>query len=455
MALAVIGLLLVMEAFDLLLRTDDATNRTAGSPLFQLVSAGIYLSGFALLLVRGIPLWAPRLLVRSWPLLLMTLLPIVSVLWSQNPETSLRRAIALLLSSGFAAFMAIRFSRTQLVQLVIAAFTLYIVFSICAAAVPGVGITPSDPHAGAWRGLSGHKNNFGRTVALATVFLFIAARLNLIGFRRVLAFLAAVAFALLLLSRSATSMVAAVGSLSAGAVLYVGLGGRLGQTRLRPELGFALLLAAALSAALLITYGMPLILTLLGRDPTLTGRTELWSWAIHANESRQWLGSGYRTFWINENTKYFFESFLWLKDVDGELSEAAAGPSHAHSGYVDVYLELGVVGLAVLFAVVASIFVIIRSCISAGRDETAVIFSVLSAFLLIYAVAANSILEQSEDLWFLFTLFYLFSAKEYILATRPRAFSPQRRGRIHLGSPAPAGASPVIPLRPVERSHLR
>jgi exopolysaccharide production protein ExoQ len=81
---------------------------------------------------------------------------------------------------------------------------------------------------------------------------------------------------------------------------------------------------------------------LLGRDPTLTGRTGIWE-AVLAFQPNPLVGVGYQSFWMGSrisavqnslNTEFFLNS--------------------AHNGYLEIYLNLGFVGLALLLVILAS-----------------------------------------------------------------------------------------------------
>jgi O-antigen ligase len=412
-ALALAGFLILLGTFRSLLLS-GGSDRTGGSALFQLISGSIYLSGIIILVARGIPTWALTMLLRSWPLIVLTLLTLLSVTWSQAPEASLRRAIALLLSSSFVVYLAIRFEPRTILNLLVAAFAIFVAVGILAAAIPGVGITPGGTYAGAWRGLVGQKNIFARTLALGVALLLPAAAAGLVGRRGAAIAVGLAAFCLLILAKSATALVAALAGITIGICLYLALGGRIRGVRLRPELGITFLVAAAVVVTLVVTYGWFVILEALGRDPTLTGRTKLWDWATAINEGRQWLGSGFRAFWIGENTKYFFEVFAWQQSPDGTRSDSFAGPDHAHSGYVDTYLELGRVGVIAFVGVILSALIHLWRNFRHGDSRVGFIFAVILSFLLVYATTERSILQHSEDLWFLFALFYMLTVKETI-----------------------------------------
>ena len=409
---------LVVAAFIVFLGTfktllaDGGDSRTSGSALFQLVTGGIYLASMVVVVARGFPAWGATILKRAWPLVLLTALTLVSTFWSQDPGTTLRRAIALTLCMWFAFYIVLRFSPRTFFNLLVVAFAVLLVVSILAVAIPGQGITPGGTYAGAWRGLTGNKNELGRVVALAVALLPAAAILGMTDRPRAALAVGAVALPVLFLSHSATSLMAAVLGIGLGSVVYVLLGGRIGRYRLRAELRFTLGVIAVVGGLILFTVAWTPLLQALGRDPTLTGRTKLWEWALSVNQDRHVLGSGYRAFWINKNSKYFFLTFAWNMGPDGQRSDSFSGPTHAHSGYVDLILELGYVGLSTFIVTVLSGFVNISRVVRRGNLELGFISAVIVAFLLVYAVTARSILQQAEGLWVLFVVFYLFSIKE-------------------------------------------
>ena len=73
----------------------------------------------------------------------------------------------------------------------------------------------------------------------------------------------------------------------------------------------------------------------IGRDPTLTDRTKIWSFVL-GMQTNPLLGAGYESFWLGPRLQWF-----WETSGLGHLNEA-------HNGYLEVYLNLGLVGLALL-----------------------------------------------------------------------------------------------------------
>lgn len=414
--LLLMGLLIFAGTFRALLAS-GSDDREAGSMAFQLIVL-LICGGAAASLAKGVPRWAPQLLVAAWPLLLLTGFAVLSTIWSDVPQTTARRGVALLLTTFFAVYTVLRFRLSEFIAILSLAFGVFCVVSILSAAVPGLGVTPGGLHDGAWRGLTGQKNEFGRSCGLwltfsAAAYVFAGPRQRS---RFVLSMLAAAI--LLILSTSKTPITATAVGLGCGFASIVLLHGRLGRLYLAAEIRLFLLLVALPLVIGLLFWAVPIIVAAMGRDLTFSGRTELWAWAIATGGDAPWFGQGYRGFWNDGNTRYFFESFAWGRTLDGELSDSFSGPTHAHSGYVDLWIELGWVGVALFAGLVVSTFSKIAYAMRLRQRAAGISLSVTLWFMLAYAFTAKSLLQQSEDLWFLFLVFYLYAAR---LAAERRA----------------------------------
>jgi O-antigen ligase len=73
------------------------------------------------------------------------------------------------------------------------------------------------------------------------------------------------------------------------------------------------------------------------RDVGLSGRTELWGILFDMILWRPWLGYGYGGFWLGWEGA---SSSVWLSTGWDML--------HAHNGFIDICLDLGVLGLTIL-----------------------------------------------------------------------------------------------------------
>ena len=79
------------------------------------------------------------------------------------------------------------------------------------------------------------------------------------------------------------------------------------------------------------------IVSLIGRDVTLTGRTELWGYLLEENINPL-LGTGFESFWLGPRIEDIWNLYWWH-------------PNQAHNGFLETYLNLGLIGVALLFGI--------------------------------------------------------------------------------------------------------
>jgi uncharacterized membrane protein len=76
-----------------------------------------------------------------------------------------------------------------------------------------------------------------------------------------------------------------------------------------------------------------------GRNPDLTGRTEIWR-ILLSTGTNPLVGAGYESFWLGPRLRWIWEQTV---GVTGRINEA-------HNGFLEVYLNLGLIGLLLLGA---------------------------------------------------------------------------------------------------------
>ncbi len=112
-------------------------------------------------------------------------------------------------------------------------------------------------------------------------------------------------------------------------------------------IGTYMLVALVLLAAAELTFGMSGRLSeSLGRGSGLSGRTLLWTHLLelHTNPI---LGTGFESFWLGERLTRLEGIFMYI-------------PNEAHNGYLETYLNLGLIGLFILIALIIATFWKIR-----------------------------------------------------------------------------------------------
>ncbi|WP_157962018.1 O-antigen ligase family protein [Acuticoccus kandeliae] len=343
---AAMGLFLQSGAvFALLLAGPDGEIADADRAKLRLLSLPVYAVSLALLARHPGPLIAAG--TRNITLLALLALPVVSTLWSVAPVETLRRAIGLILSMALAYLLAIRFSPRQLLLLFGGLLGTLMVLSLAAlATMPSLAMSPGSEME--LRGVFIHKNVLGWAACLSLLLAAAMARDITRPIRRLGLALILPSALCLLLSQSATSLLAA----------FVGLAvmGALGLMARTNGMGRAIivfiLVQLAASLLLVLAYSLGPLLEALGKDATLTGRVPLWAEVDRAIAEHPVLGYGYQAFWSEGNLR------VWtIRDTIGW-----AAP-HAHNGYREMMLGLGIVG------VVLCLILIVRALVQTAAHH--------------------------------------------------------------------------------------
>jgi O-antigen ligase len=277
-------------------------------------------------------------IVQAMPL--MSLLPIYamsSALWSQDAGTSLRSGFSLLVTTLFAFYLTERFSERQQMELLILVGACEAAASvILALGWPQFGLD-HQLHEGAWQGIFTQKN----VCAEVTLFLLTPA-LALPAIGRYGQMLKAVYIVLclsvILMTQSRTGW--------AITVLYFGFAGSLrllGKFGCKDLLPLAALFFGAAGTTMVAAIAYPsLWLSLIGRSGSLSGRAQIWGAIIASMFRRPLSGYGFDAFWslLNGEASRVFAATGWVV-------------TSAHSGFLNVALELGLVGLALVLVTLA------------------------------------------------------------------------------------------------------
>jgi O-antigen ligase len=331
--LFVIVLILVsMHVVSGLLSSSEVDTETSNAIVSTAVHLPEVIAQIVLYLWCGflvLPRWRTTLCaVRdAWPILLLPALTIASSLWSIDPILTLRRSSFFTLSTIMSIYLGERFTIEEFANLFAEAQCWLIFGSVAMFLIsPAKVLDPS--HLGAWKGLTIHKNVFGESMAV-TVLLLMLVRLN--GHHVFRAILFAASVLLLYLAHSITP------TLACGVViLLVPVLRRVSRLRIQERIvAYALFGGTALLAIFLVANYSDDLLPLLGKDSTLSGRAQLWSLVMDAIWKRPIFGYGYEAFWqgFKGDSRGILEATGWLVPM-------------AHNGYLDLWLSLGLVGMA-------------------------------------------------------------------------------------------------------------
>lgn len=297
------------------------------------IEGAVYACGAFLILRRWRRVLSAARMV--WPLIALSALALLSTLWSPEPGLTLRRSIMLLVSTLLAIYLGERYTTEKLARLLAQTLCLMMTAIIVFYFVAPVYVVDYSSHIGAWKGLSSHKNIFGEFMAEAVALLLLVRFRHFLWLRYVFLVTAVV---LLWLSGSATSLFCGT-LVTAAMVLWRRARGRPNQRLLV----YAVAALMVFSGIYFLTGHTGLLLQVLNRDPSLTGRTQIWAMALPAMMKFPILGYGYDGFWIGPK---------------GEALNIMLGSGwlvpHAHNGFLDLGLSLGIIGLCVFLYILAS-----------------------------------------------------------------------------------------------------
>ena len=325
------------------------------------VLAGALAVGSVVFLVRMRPAVRWRKLPKS--LVLFLAFAIVSLAWSAYPGATALGLVTQLATTAAAVFLAFCLSWQALLTALANAFRwilgLSLLFELIVAIFvrkPVLPLTPVQPvpsgrlpsafywsrdllfHGGQIQGIVGNSNLLAMIALLGLVVFGIqfADRSIRRGTAITWLVVAVVTFAL---TRSSTVFVAAVfTAVVLGFALWTR---RAGPERRRPVyLTAAALTIVAVVSVVLFASRIPV---LLGKSEDLTGRLTIWDSVIHLAQERPAFGWGWVSYWAP-----------WVSPFKDLAVRNGVVYLQAHNAWLDVWLQLGIVGLVIFALLVLS-----------------------------------------------------------------------------------------------------
>ncbi len=180
-------------------------------------------------------------------------------------------------------------------------------------------------------------------------------------------------------------------------------------------------------------------LNLLDRDPTLTYRTDIWTVLLSFNTD-PFFGVGFMSFWTGDRM-----AAAW-KAIGAPLNQA-------HSGYLEQYLNLGYIGVALIGAIALAAIVNVRDHLRIDYSAGVLRFCLVVAALLYNYTEAS--FYGINNMWVLFLVASIDprgSTGERVssaLTARDSAAWPQRSNRARL---VPAFEARTLRVKPPPRT---
>lgn len=265
----------------------------------------------------------------------------VTVLIAINPFVAFKRYFQYITTSLVFISFFLNFSNEKLLLNILKyLFSTYLVITlIICVLIPDA----KDPAFNTWRGLHATKNNLGQHAAIIIIFFTFQyvssfSRLN----KLYNIFFVLLSIILLIGSVSMTNIVL----INVFAIFFF----LLSSKKILNIIGIGYNFVISLIVVYSIIIGVTLILypeifniffDITGKDPTLTGRTDIWLLLLSQNTNNLITGVGFQSFWIPEKLSKLTLFQYWL-------------PNQSHNGYLDIILEIGIVGLILFLLVIYS-----------------------------------------------------------------------------------------------------
>jgi O-antigen ligase len=309
--------------------------------------------------------WRTTFRQMPWPLTSLLALMLVGTIWSNYPTVTLGAAIVQIATTSFALFLATAFDWRELLRLF--ANTLRtilfasVIFELFAAVIVRGPIEPFFPNydgdqppavAFFWtqgnlfsddriQGIVGNSNMLAYMAMIAVVVFAIERAANTTS--RLITILSfSAALPMLILSRSA-SIGFAMAAVAAAAVVSIAVEGKEREVRHRYYRVAWLIIGTG--ALLVLTYRAT-IFTLLGKSPDMTGRTKIWKIVLDLIDERPLQGWGWSSYWVP-----------WVEPYQGLVVINNVPYFQAHNAFLDVWLQLGAIGLGLFVLLVGITFV--------------------------------------------------------------------------------------------------
>ncbi|BAZ69114.1 MAG: O-antigen ligase family protein [Pelatocladus maniniholoensis HA4357-MV3] len=380
------------------------------SLILNLVSIIIYLFLFFVIFGRG-----KRFLyvvTRDISLLLLFSLAIASLFWSNNPEITASQLRFLFRSSLLGVYLAMQYSPREQMSLLSWTAGISIILSLGSIFLfPTFGTALVEGQL-SWVGIYSHKQIFGRQLGLfALIFVvgYLDKRSNnlsvIIGFLVVLL--------LALNSNSKTAWLMIIFSLL---IVFLYKINKQRRIRLLMFLFFSLL---AIVTVFLVTANLKFIVVdLLGKNLEFNGRIPIWNLSIERGLEQPWLGYGYAGFWGSSVADYVIKNSWAATD---EAFSRSATSFHAHNGYIDIFLQLGFIGL-LIFSV--NLFITLKRVIILFIYTRSIEYAWMMQFIALFCLLnfSDSCILLVNTFWVVYVSIAFSSAIEF-----KRKFSPPHR----------------------------
>jgi exopolysaccharide production protein ExoQ len=334
------GLIIPIDQIFFGMSTADADALTTSNWLISLLNLGVVVSGIYLFVVTFL---SRKIKYGKYHgLLLICVIVLASTLWSVAPEITVKRSLTFVGSMLLIIYFVEKLGSDRVFRCLVQQLVIIGVISVITRVIWKEYSVLPGTHG--LKGIYSHKNIFGAVMAVGVLdclYLYISDKVRY----RYYLWIAVFFLICDVLSTSGTSILQGIIFFYMFS-LYL-LAARGGFGRVLSIIGSLLLLGVAALAVV----APDALFGSIGKDATLTGRTDLWPYVLDFIHERPWLGWGYRSFWQPDNQ---LAVDLWNK-LGWMVPEA-------HNGLLELLLDVGYVGCA------AFVYVFLASAIKAVQN---------------------------------------------------------------------------------------
>ena len=242
--------------------------------------------------------------------------------------------------------------------------------------------------AGDWRGSFGHKNVASPVM---TILVYVGIYLTAVGSFVMGPAIAALAGIFLIFTGGKTSSVLCLAIYALASLVYV--------TRslwLKRLICFVpLIVMNLLTVGSVLSPALGSMTRLLPVDPTFTGRSDIWEFALAAVAEKPIIGHGYAAFWDDVTERQTAKGSEW-----------AVTAAHSHNSYLDLAITIGLPGL--LLVILIFVFAPLRNfqAVQTHNHSNALgkLFLTIWLFGLYFGTTETFLLERQNPVWFMFAM---------------------------------------------------
>jgi exopolysaccharide production protein ExoQ len=327
---------------------------------------------------------------------------VLSALWSIDPQTTIRRGLLYVFFVMGVIGVADSLDGDKFMDLLGVTCLL-----TAAASIVLLMISPSNALdvSGELRGIFVNKNALGPVMAAGALASLHGIR---IGSRRLFNIFTLIVFIVLAFAaKSTTSLL----------IIFVFcIADRFVALIRRARILAMLLIILLALAAVILAQSPDSFLKAIGKDPTLTGRTDLWPHLIPYISQRPLLGWGFFAFWsiVNPVGNDLYLLLGWHV-------------AHAHNGLLEMLLEVGIVGTIFFVFLLTRNVVLALRCLRTPAKDIAVSSLMCYGAIILMGTSENILVDHTEVLVSVFFITGLICERMVRRASRTPSFRQDRR----------------------------